>query len=288
MKVDVSIVVCVRNEEKYIGECINSILAQSFLDFELVIIDDMSTDDTKNIIEEFDDNRLKYFRNEKWLGISESRNRGIKHTEGEYVFFTDGDCTVSQNWVEEGLKCFREQNCVAVEGMAYYVSKDFEPTFSDYVMENRHGNKFMTGNMAYKKKIVEEVGGFDKKLTYHEDRDIALKIMKLGKICFNPEMIMYHPRVILSPKMLIGSAAHAKNRVYLVKTFGDRECLLGPILLPINLVKILFPPLIFASLLTKRFKDYNDFKLLPYSYIYVITERLQLWRTCITERVFLI
>jgi glycosyltransferase involved in cell wall biosynthesis len=288
LKVNVSIVVCVRNEEQYIGKCINSILNQSFLDFELVIIDDISTDNTRKIIEGFNDKRLKYFRNEKWLGISESRNNGVKHAVGDYIFFTDGDCTVARNWIEEGLKCFREQNCVAVEGSVYYVSKDFAPSFSDYVMENKFGNRFMTGSMAYKKKIVETVGGFDKKLTYHEDRDIALKIMKLGKISFKPEMIVYHPRVVLSPAMFIKAASHTKYRVFLFKKFGDKECLLWRILLPLNLVKIFFPPLIFGSLFSERFRDSNDYRLLPYSYVYVIVERLQLWKTCAIERVFLI
>lgn len=288
MKVGVSIVVCVRNEEKYISECINSILAQSFLDFALVIIDDMSTDNTKNIIEEFDDKRLKYFRNEKWLGISESRNNGIKHAEGEFVFFTDGDCTVSQNWVEEGLKCFREQNCVAVEGSVYYVSKDFEPTFSDYVMENKHGNKFMTGNVAYKKKVIQAVGGFDTELNYFEDRDIAYKIMRLGKFCFSPKMIAYHPRVTLTPKKFIESASHTKYRVSLFKKYGDKECIVGRIVFPLNLVKILCPPAIFASLFIHKFKSSDDYKLLPFTYIYAISERLQLWKMCIKKRVFLI
>lgn len=288
MKVNVSIVVCVKNEAQYIGKCINSILNQSFSDFELVIIDDMSTDNTKKIIEGFKDKRLKYFRNEKWLGISESRNRGIKHAEGEYVFFTDGDCTVTQNWVEEGLKCFKDQKCLAVEGSVYYVSKDYEPTFSDYVMENKQGNRYMTGNMAYKKEIVEKVGGFDKKLVYHEDRDIALKIMALGKICFEPEMLVYHPRVVLSPVMFIKVASHSQYRVYLFKKFGDKECLLWRILLPLNLIKIFVPPLIFGSLFSERFRNSSDFRLLPYSYVYVIVERLKLWKTCAIERVFLI
>jgi len=167
--------VCVRNVEKYISECIESILDQTFSDFEIVIIDDMSSDNTKNIIEKFDDKRIRYFRNEKWLGISKSRNRSVEHAAGEYIFFTDGDCTVSKNWIEEGLKYLKDPNCLGVEGRICYVSEDYEPTFSDHVVENRYGGHFMTGNMAYKKRVIETVGGFDERLTYLEDRDITHK-----------------------------------------------------------------------------------------------------------------
>ena len=288
MKTSVSVVVCVRNVEKYISECIRSILDQTFSDFEIVIIDDMSSDTTKNIIKKFGNKRIRYFRNEKWLGISKSRNRGVKYAAGEYIFFTDGDCTVSKNWIEEGLKYFKDQNCVGVEGRIYYVSEDYEPTFSDYIKENRYGGHFMTGNMAYKKRVIETVGGFDERLTCLEDRDIALRIMKHGKICFNPEMIVYHPQVILTPKRFIETAAYIRNRVHLFKKFGEKEFLLWRILFPFNLVKILFPPLIFSSLFFKRFKNSDDFKLLPFSYIYAICERLQLWKECAKERVFLI
>jgi GT2 family glycosyltransferase len=145
----------------------------------------------------------------------------------------------------------------------------------------------MTGNVAYKKRVIETVGGFDEKFTSLEDRDIALRIMKHGKICFNPKMIAYHPQVTLTPKRYIELAARIRNRVLLFKKFGEKQFLLWRILFPFNLVKILFPPLVFSSLFFRRFKNSDDYKSLPY-YIYAIRERLQLWKECAKERVFLI
>ena len=288
MNHSVSVVICIRNEENYIKECIDSILRQSFSNFELIVIDDQSSDDTANIIGKFTDKRIKYFRNEKWLGIPGSRNVGWKKASGEYVFFTDGDCTVSENWIEEGLNYFRTCDCLAVEGAIYYVSKDYEPTFSDYVMENKHGNKFMCGCIAYKKKVIQAVGGFDEELAYFEDRDIAYKILQLGKICFSPKMLVTHPRVTRTPRSFIKSASRTTYRVTLFKRYGDKECIVGRIVRPFNLIKMLFPPAIFVSLFANRFDTSDDYKLLPFTYIYVISERLQLWRTCIKKRVFLI
>jgi glycosyltransferase involved in cell wall biosynthesis len=284
----VSVLVIVRNAEKYIGACISSILNQSFNDFEVIVVDDSSSDNTGKIIATFSDKKIKYFRNEKWLGISPSRNRSVKYAAGEYLFFTDGDCTVSKNWIEEGLKYLEDEDVVGVEGMIIYVSKDYTPTFSDRVLENKAGGNFMTGNIAYKKKVVEMVGGFDESLNYLEDRDIALRIMKHGKICFASEMVVIHPQVILTPKKLIEASANNVNRVLIFKKSGTKEFIVWRIYCPINLAKILFPPLIFSSLLSKKFRNSYDFKLLPYSYIYLICERIHLWKTSISERVFLI
>ena len=288
IKPNVSVVMTVRNVSTTIVDCLHTILNQTFDNFEIIIIDDFSTDNTGRLIQDLGDSRIKYLKNDNWLGITPSRNNGVRKAKGEIIFFTDGDCTVSKNWIEEGLNSMRNLNCVGVEGKICYVSKNYKPTFSDHVMENRHGGTFMTGNMAYKKVAIEKVGGFDERLTYLEDRDIAFRIMKHGTICFNPEMIVYHPRVIMTPRRLIKSADYVKNRVFLYKKFRRRDFMLWRILYPLHIVKILFPPLIFTSLFSKRFKSSEDFRLLPFMYIYLVFQRIKLWKECAKEKVFLI
>jgi glycosyltransferase involved in cell wall biosynthesis len=288
MKTDVSVIVCVKDGEKYIGNCISSLLDQTFKDFEIVIIEDGRSDNTVQIIDKFNDERIRHFRNSKSLGITKSRNIGLKFSRGEYIFFTDADCVTSENWIEQGLKSLEDQKYVGVEGKIYYVSTDYKPTFSDHVCRNEYGGHFMTGNMAYKKSIVENVGGFDERYDYHEDRDLALRILKHGKITFNPNMIVYVQQQTFTPKDLIQSATHIKNRVYLFKRFGERTQMFGRIVDPLNLARVLFPPLVFASLFFNTLKTWNDFKLLPFTYVYAVLERLELWKTCARERVFLI
>jgi glycosyltransferase involved in cell wall biosynthesis len=288
MKTNVSVIVCVKGAEKYIGNCISSLLGQTFKNFEIVIIDDGSCDNTAHIIEKFSDERIRCFRNQKNIGIAKSRNKGLKLSRGEYIFFTDADCVVSKNWIEHGLKSLEDQKCVGVEGKIYYVSKEYKPTFSDHVCKNEHGGHFMTGNIAYKRSAIQSVGGFDEKYDYHEDRDLALRILKNGKIRFNPNMIVYVQQQTLTPKDMIRSACHIKNRVYLFKRFGERKLMLWRIVNPLNLAKALFPPLAFTSLFFNRFKTSDDYKLLPYKYVQAILERLQLWKTSAIERIFLI
>jgi len=288
MQSDISVIICIRNVENYIDKCIKSLLNQTYNDFEVILIDDMCTDKTINVVRKFDDKRIKYFKNEKNLGIAKSRNKGIKLSQGKYIFFTDGDCIVSKNWIDQGIKSLKATECVGVEGKIYYVSEEYRPTFSDYISENKYGGQFMTGNIAYKKSVIESVGGFDERYSYFEDRDLALRIMKRGKICFNPNMIVYVQQQTRTPKELIESASHIRNRVYLFKKFRERKLMLWRIVYPLNLAKALFPPIVFVSLFFHRFRKLDGFKLLPYVYIHAIYERLQLWNECAKERGFLI
>jgi glycosyltransferase involved in cell wall biosynthesis len=287
MNPDVSIVMCARNAEKYIRGCIGSILNQTFQNFEIVLVDDMSSDNTANIITTFNDKRIRCIRNAEWLKISKSRNKGLEYAKGKYLFFTDSDCTVSPNWIEEGLKYLEQKNCVGVEGKIVYVSEDYKPTFSDHVMENTFGGQFMTGNVAYTKNVVLATRGFDEKMGPLADRDLGLTVLKYGKILFNPNMIVYHPRVTVTPAMLIKSAPDMAKRVLLFKKHEEKKFTLWRILFPSSLAKAFFPPLTFASLFFARFRTADDFRLLPYTYIYVILARLQLWKTSVKERVLL-
>jgi len=203
---------------------------------------------------------------------------------------------VSKNWLEQGISFIKKQNCVGVEGRIYYVSKEYKPIFSDKTCTNLYGGQFMTGNIAYKKKIIESVGGFDENYSYHEDRDLALRIQKHGKICFNPNMIVTVQQEIFTPKTFIETASHIKNMALLFKNHGDKKYRLWRIVHPWNLAIILFPLLTFFIIFFNRFRAHarwkrlksDDFKLFPFLYLYALYERIQLWKHSIKERVFLI
>ena len=146
----------------------------------------------------------------------------------------------------------------------------------------------MTGNEAYTKNVVLATGGFDENMGPLAHRDFGLTAMKYGRIRFNPNMIVYHPRVTTTPAMLIKSAPNIAKRILLFKKHRERKFMLWRMFFPLNLAKALFPPLIFVSLFFKRFRTADDFRLLPYTYVYFVLERLHLWKTSAMERVFLV
>lgn len=283
----ISINVIAHNEERYIKKCISSLLNQNFKNFELIIVDDGSTDNTLKIIREFKDLRIKCIENTENQGIGKSRNIAISNSIGDYIFFTDADCVVKQNWLTEGLKCF-EKGCLGVEGRLIYVSEEYEPTFSTLFLENETGGHFLTGNVAYRADVIKSIGGFNENLAWFKDRDLGLRMANLGKIFFNKNMVVIHPVVFWTPNMLIKSAKRIQARVYLFKEFGDRNLLFWRIMEPLNLAKILFPPLILMGLFFSKFISREDFVLLPFTYFFVILERYYIWKACCNYKVFLI
>lgn len=109
---ELSIIVPVHNCEKYIEKCINSILNQTFKDFEFIILNDCSTDDNvEKVVLEYakNDKRIFYYKNEKNLGISESRNKLIELSKGEYLAVMDHDDISLPNRFEKEVE-FLDKN----------------------------------------------------------------------------------------------------------------------------------------------------------------------------------
>jgi GT2 family glycosyltransferase len=114
-----------------------------------------------------------------------------------------------------------------------------------------------------RKKVLEKVGGFDERYNYYEDRDLALRVKKLGKIEFNPKMIIYHRKVTMTPKSFIRRVERVRNRVLLFKRFRDRRFGRIPdpmwrILHPLDLIIVICPPLIFSLLKIYNFRNKED------------------------------
>lgn len=99
----VSIVIPVYNEEKYIGECLDSVLAQTFHNIEVICVDDASTDNSLNILEKYSmkDERIRVIRNEKNEGQAFSRNRGFAAVGGKYTYYLDSDDCIERNAIEK-------------------------------------------------------------------------------------------------------------------------------------------------------------------------------------------
>ncbi len=90
-----SIVIPLYNKEEYIEKCIKSVLDQSFTSFEIIVIDDGSTDNSSNFVKNFENDKIRYFKQEN-SGVSAARNNGIKLSKGQYVSFLDAD-----DWYEK-------------------------------------------------------------------------------------------------------------------------------------------------------------------------------------------
>jgi glycosyltransferase involved in cell wall biosynthesis len=285
----VSVAMSAYNEEKYVAGCLNALLHQTFTDFEIVIVNDNSTDNTAGIIGSFHDERIRCYKNEFRLGFAKSQNKSLGHCGGDYVFLTDADCTVAKDWIEEGLKVLEGSALAGVEGRIFLVSEDYQPTYSDYVIGSFGPGQYSGPSVAYRRSVVQSVGGFDEKYTYFNDRNLGLKVLRSGgKISFNERMVAYHPPLRPSIKEFVQTANRVTNKVCLFKDFGDRRNMVWRIVYPKNLIAILFPPAVLLVVFLHKFRKWDDFKLIPFIYPKLVYERFCLWRQCIRERVFLV
>ncbi len=277
------------NNAKYIEKFVASILSQSFKDFELLVVDDCSTDDTIARLKKIKDKRLKVLKTPANGDISVARNLGMKHAKGKYIFFTDGDCTADKNWLAKGVETFEKEQCLGVEGKLQYVSKNYKPGFMDNVAENPSGGRYMGANVAYTKKVVDEVGFFDTAMRRMEDRDFALRVLQKGKIVFAKDMVVTHQKYPWTFKKKMKLAREdTKGNITLFKRFKDKNQIFGRIYQPVNLLALFFPPLVLGVLFTKKFNKISDLKVLSWTYAFVVVERFTLWKNVFKERVFLI
>ena len=115
----VSIIMPSFNTAKYIEESINSVLAQTYTNWELIIVDDCSTDNTDEIVQPFlSDDRIKYFKNEKNSGAAVSRNRALREAKGKWIAFLDSD----DLWLPEKLE----------RQIAFMKKHDYKFSYTDY------------------------------------------------------------------------------------------------------------------------------------------------------------
>lgn len=153
--ISISLIIPTYNVERYIGECLNSLLNQSFENFEIIIVDDLSTDATLDIIKSYSkqDDRIRFFRNTRKLGSGGSRNFGMTQARGKYIQFVDGDDwldTTSLESLYEYAEKFEAQ-IVMFKAMSY---DDSNKTFfkDDYLIIpvlDKFNNKLFNSNEIY-------------------------------------------------------------------------------------------------------------------------------------------
>lgn len=108
-----SVIVAVYNIEKYIKRCIDSLIKQTFDDYEIIIVNDGSTDSSLDIVNSYSDKRIKIF-NKKNEGLSSARNKGIKEAQGEYCVFIDGDDFVDEDYLEKFAEALHNDKCIDI------------------------------------------------------------------------------------------------------------------------------------------------------------------------------
>ena len=203
----VSVIIPTYNRAHLVGRAIQSVLNQTYHDFELIIVDDGSTDNTEDIIKKFQeqDKRVKYIRHEKNRGGSAARNTGIKNAKGEYIAFQDSD----DEWLPKKLKNQMEvfKDAPLEVGVVYTGFLRIENGKKNYIpsswvikkegninKELLKGNFVTTQSIVAREKCFEKVGMFDENLPRLQDWELVIRLSKYYnfKCIDEPLLVSYY------------------------------------------------------------------------------------------------
>ena len=196
----ISVLMPAYNAEKYIGEAVESILNQTFKDFELIIIDDCSTDKTWEIIQDYakKDNRIVPLKNEKNLGIAGNRNLLIKLARGKYIVWQDADDISMLYRLEHQYNLMEKNEEVGICGgyLQFFDNKGIT-SIRKYKENDKELRKtiFRYSPVAQpgaiiRKSILDEMGNYDLDYPPAEDLDMSFRIGRKYKFANLPEIVI--------------------------------------------------------------------------------------------------
>lgn len=204
----VSIIIPVYNGAKYITRCLNSVKNQTYKNIEIVIVNDGSIDNTKNIIESYEFSNFKYkVINKTNEGVSKARNEGIKNSSGKYVFFLDADDTLKEDSIKYMVEKIKEENCDVVR-TTYTLDYGNKTKKGNEVIHNKLYNKDDI-NLLMEKVLTDEIHGFSCLLMIKKDilikKDIKFpeKINYMEDFVFVMDLLKNIDSIYLSNKVTL-------------------------------------------------------------------------------------
>ena len=194
----------VKNEERFVAESITSILNQDFINLELLIVDDGSTDRTSTIIKDFaaQNSKIVNLGNSGGIGLTKSLNLLIDNAKGEFIARQDGDDISKKNRLSKQLAIFTKHPLAALVG----TGRTTIDVYGDFVNDPaviyksqrikqllKHGNVFTHGSVMFRRNTFYDVGTYDERFKFSQDFDLWLRLSKKGDL-YNIRERLYSSR----------------------------------------------------------------------------------------------
>ena len=224
----ISIIITAYNAEKTIEKCLNSILDTQYNDYEIILINDGSIDNTEKIVELFASDKIKYYKKTN-TGVADSRNFGIEKAKGDYITFVDSDDYVSSNYFE-GIDKYINEGVDIIKRKGIIVSKNKEEKIKGEIFDVTTGedafNKlcftdiYLDTLWSYiiKKSLFIDNNLFFEKDRFHEDFGLLpLLILKANKMVSLEDYVYYYVQTdnsIMREKNIDKTIKKAKDALY--------------------------------------------------------------------------
>lgn len=196
----ISVIIPMYNREKSIKRSVDSVLNQTYKNIEVFVIDDGSTDNGKNIINSYSDERLHLISYEKNRGANYARNLGIKNAKGDYIAFHDSDDEWVSNKLEVQLEYMLSRELKAsfspyiIASSEKIVPSDYQKYCEDYQFvksELRRHNIIGTPTLIVSQEVIRTIGMFDEQMTRLQDYEYVIRVVQKFEIGCCPEILVF-------------------------------------------------------------------------------------------------
>ena len=193
----VSVIIPCYNQARFLGEAIESVFAQTYEHYEIIVVDDGSSDDTAKVATSFDRVRCLSQTNR---GLASSRNAGLAASEGGYLVFLDADDRLLPNALEDGISALDfHPGCMFAYGHVRLIASDGSPLPSprqeavraDHYLELlRHNYIWTTGAVIYRRAVFDSVAGFNALVSGSADFDLNARVSRLFPVCCTDRVVL--------------------------------------------------------------------------------------------------
>lgn len=209
----ISIVIPLYNKEKAIVGTLNSVLAQTYTDYEVIIVNDGSTDRSREVVEEYIQSTINnqqsaiHLINQSNGGVCSARNRGIHEAKGEYIAFLDADDLWDKDYLAEQVRMMMDFPKAAMWGINFAemydgklvrelptgLQKGYRGYVEDYFnIPGRISDLFCSSSVVVRKEVFDKVGMFDERIKYAEDTDMWWRIIARYPVAFYDRYMVFY------------------------------------------------------------------------------------------------
>lgn len=236
----VTVVVTAHNYGRFLDQCIRSVLGQTLRDFEVIVVDDGSTDETAQVVARYAEDPRLSVRRLHGVGLASAANEGIRHSKGEYVMRLDADDYLDRHSLAVLAGYLDEHPGAAMVYPDYFMIRE-DGSFLGYTRTldftraaRGTGRLPLPGGSMWRKVCLEAVGGFDETLRYQEDYDLWLRFTARYEVGAVHLPLLYYRQHVHSMSRNLVSRSAARRHVKRIQAgrLADRNTWSGLIALP--------------------------------------------------------